>query len=757
MLPIFNHNFRRLVPQIFGWGIGLAFYCAVVLCFFHIVSDNANEIQKLIESLPKALTSLVGDLDKFNTPEGYMSIRIFTIFPILLGIFAIICGSGLLLRDEEQGFLDLMMGYPISRRQIFFARLSSLIVAIMGILLIVWLGIAIGIWVSDLQVSVWKIFFPLTSLFAILCCFTALSLLLSMLLPSRIAATMTSGLIMLIAQMIANLAKLSSTLQPVAVFSPFEYYQGIKALERFDLGHFILLIAIAIVFTIMAFLQFKKRDIRVAGEGDMNWTKFTLATVTTLFIFVYTLISLTRDVSQITPRNCFKTTTVSIEEKNWKSLTKCISEQTKKEWCAAALLRGSFVALDVGDKGAIRMWQNSDQRLEIGNVEQNGTQQQVMQSLIQMQIAVANVDLKVLRRNLEIILRYPNKLFLTTDEVEKLASAVKSKDAFIQAVLRATSNLRQFENYSAIENIKLKETTATAIAITNYGQKVPISFTKNKTKWHIHLPALDFEASIPADKKSSEDNLGDYMLYENIVYDTKHQLLLDAYIPQNSQNNPGILLVHGGGWRTGDKEQLAKYAHFLASNNFACFAISYRLAPQNMFPAQINDCRTALTWLKKNATSYKVDINNVGAVGYSAGGHLVSLLATTNEKSDLKLRVVVAGGAPTDFSTLSDEVTTFRYLFGDIPSKAKNLYNLASPVVQASKQTCPIGFFHGQEDMLVSLDGPLTPVKLHKKLQKLQVATELETIATTGHFEAIYHQKSLDFTLRFLQKHLGNR
>ena len=750
MLPIFNHNFKRLVPQIFGWGIGLAFYCAVVLCFFHVVSDNASEIQKLIESLPKALTSLIGDLNKFNTPEGYMSIRIFGVFPLLLGVFAIICGSGLLLRDEEQGFLDLMMGYPISRQQIFFARLNSLVVAIIGILLIIWLGIAIGIWVSELNVASSTIFFPLTSLFAIICCFATLSLFLSMVLPSRIAATMTSGLIMLITQMISNLAKLSATLQPIALLSPFEYYQGVKAIEQFDVVHFMILIIATIIFTMLAFLYFTKRDIRVAGEGDMNWTKFTLATIATLVIFVYTLITLTRDISQISPANCFKTTIKSIEEKNWKKLTKCINKQTKKQWCASALLRGSFLVLDVGDKGAIRMWQNSDQRLDANSIEQ----QQAMQSIIQMQIAIANVDLKILRRNLEIILRYPSKLFLTEDEIEKLASAVKNKDAFIHAVLRATSGLRELENFRAVENIQTQDKTATAIAITNYGQKIPVSFTKNKTKWRIHLPPLSFVTSMPVAAKSSEDDLGDYMLYENIVYDTQHQLLLDAYIPQNSQDNPGILLVHGGGWRTGDKEQLAKYAHFLASNNFACFAISYRLAPQSMFPAQIDDCRTALTWLKDNAANYKVNPKKIGAVGYSAGGHLVSLLATTNDKSDLQLRVVVAGGAPTDFTTLGDEVTNFRYLFGDLPSKVPHLYRQASPTVQVSSTTCPIGFFHGQEDMLVSLDGPLTPIKLYKKLQQLQIDTELETISTTGHFEAIYHQKSLDFTLRFLQKHL---
>ncbi|WP_372371015.1 alpha/beta hydrolase fold domain-containing protein [Candidatus Uabimicrobium sp. HlEnr_7] len=752
MRPIFYHTFKRLVPQIFGWGLGLAFYCAVVLSFFHIVSDNANEIQKLIASLPKALTSLVGDLSKFNTPEGYMSIRIFGVFPLLLGVFGLICGSGLIVRDEERGFLDLMMGYPITRAQIFFARLSALLASIVGILLIVWIGIAIGIWLAELKVSLWQVFFPLTSLFAILCCFATLSLMFSMVLASRIAATMTGGLVMIITQMLSNLAKLSDTLKPIALLSPFEYYQGVKAFDSFDYISFLVLIISSIIFIFIAFYYFKKRDIRVAGEGEMNWTKFTLATIATLIIFVYTLISLTRDVSQLTPKNCFKTTTKSIEDKDWKTLMKCITQQTKKRWCADALLRGSFLALDVGEKGAIRMWQGADERF---NFDFDSAQQKTMGSIIQIQMAIANVDIKVLQKNADIIITYPNKLFLTAEEVERLSSAVKNKDAFIQAVLRATNNLRQFENYKSVLDIKKKDNVATAVALTNSQIEIPISFTKTKKKWRVHLPELNFiSEEIVSETKTSEDDMGEYTLHQNVTYDKKYQLLLDAYIPKNENNAPAILLVHGGGWRSGDKNQLSKYAHFLASNGFACFAISYRLAPKYKFPAQIDDCRQALSWLQKNAGTYNIDPNKIGAVGYSAGGHLVSLLATENQNRKNKLKVVVAGGAPTDFSSLDEKVTTFRYLFGDTITNMSQLYKNASPVYHASKQSCPMAFFHGEEDMLVSLDGPLSPVKLYNKLTKLGVACEMLRIPTAGHFETIYHEQIFPFTLKFLQKYL---
>ena len=122
-----------------------------------------------------------------------------------------------------------------------------------------------------------------------------------------------------------------------------------------------------------------------------------------------------------------------------------------------------------------------------------------------------------------------------------------------------------------------------------------------------------------------------YERTKNIVYKEidDETLKLDAYIPEGDGPFPAILVVHGGAWRLGSKGQLAMYARSLAKRGFVCFAINYRLAPKHKSPAQTEDCRDAVRWVRQNGHKYKADPKRIGAMGYSAGGHLVSMLATT--------------------------------------------------------------------------------------------------------------------------------
>ncbi len=115
----------------------------------------------------------------------------------------------------------------------------------------------------------------------------------------------------------------------------------------------------------------------------------------------------------------------------------------------------------------------------------------------------------------------------------------------------------------------------------------------------------------------------DFIVRENIVYSTvaDRELLLDAWVPNEEGCHPAVLVVHGGAWRFGNRKQLRGYANALAKRGFACFAIDYRLAPNDKFPAQIDDCREAVKWIRAHAAEYTVDPNKLGAIGYSAGSH----------------------------------------------------------------------------------------------------------------------------------------
>ena len=105
----------------------------------------------------------------------------------------------------------------------------------------------------------------------------------------------------------------------------------------------------------------------------------------------------------------------------------------------------------------------------------------------------------------------------------------------------------------------------------------------------------------------------------------------------------------------------AMYARSLAKRGYVCFAINYRLAPKHKSPAQTEDCRDAVRWIRQNGEKYKADPERIGAMGYSAGGHLVSMLAVTGLSKEedpksigTKIVAAVAGGAQTDFRTIRE-------------------------------------------------------------------------------------------------------
>ena len=139
------------------------------------------------------------------------------------------------------------------------------------------------------------------------------------------------------------------------------------------------------------------------------------------------------------------------------------------------------------------------------------------------------------------------------------------------------------------------------------------------------------------------------------------KLLLDAHVPTGDGKFPVVLIVHGGGWMTGDREKDIVPVFAPVATNFTWFTISYRLAPTNRWPACFDDVQTAIRWVKKHAAEYKGDPNRIALLGYSAGGHLVALAGAHADKPNSILRflrltkkdstavqAVVAFAPPTD-------------------------------------------------------------------------------------------------------------
>ena len=255
---------------------------------------------------------------------------------------------------------------------------------------------------------------------------------------------------------------------------------------------------------------------------------------------------------------------------------------------------------------------------------------------------------------------------------------------------------------------------------------------------------------------------------QDIVYkeiDGK-KLRLNVFVPKGDGPFPAVLVVHGGAWRTGSRTQLTMYAKSLARRGFSCFAINYRLAPEHKSPAQIEDCRDAVRWIRQHAAKHKTDPSRIGAIGYSAGGHLVSLLATTGlAKEDdpkgvsTKIVAAVAGGAPTDFRATRENSKALSYWLGGSRGEKPEIYDAASPAAFVDKDDAPIFFYNGSTDLLVPVKNHRTigyagPTALHAALQKAGVETDLHVIKGAGHFFAILNKTALNAGYAFLDKHL---
>jgi acetyl esterase/lipase len=252
----------------------------------------------------------------------------------------------------------------------------------------------------------------------------------------------------------------------------------------------------------------------------------------------------------------------------------------------------------------------------------------------------------------------------------------------------------------------------------------------------------------------------EYETTRNIQYGEAagSKLLLDAYVPKGNGPFPAVMVVHGGAWISGSKSQLSFYARALAKRGYACFSINYRLAPKHKSPAQIEDCRTALKWVRtEGKAKHKVDATKVGAIGYSAGGQLVALLGATGKKPekagdvDTRLQVVCAGGAPCDFRSTPRNRKSLAFWLGGTRAEKPEAYTNASPLNFVTKDDSPMYLFNGGKDTLVK---PNTAQAMHDALKKLNVDTKIHVVENGTHLTTVIDRAALNDAFEFLDKHL---
>ncbi len=225
----------------------------------------------------------------------------------------------------------------------------------------------------------------------------------------------------------------------------------------------------------------------------------------------------------------------------------------------------------------------------------------------------------------------------------------------------------------------------------------------------------------------------------------------DVYYPKGEGPYPIVVMVHGGAWALGDKLDLIMHGRELANAGFVAVSVNYRLAPKHKIQDQLEDCRAAVKWALTNAGDWNGDKSRIALWGYSAGGHLVSLLALDRQKGDPVYKAVAAGGAPCEFSFIPSNARTLAYVFGGTREEVPEQYKKYSPVEYAKAGSPPFLFFHGDKDLIV----PHASSKaLHEKLLSVKVETTYYTAQNKGHIMTFLDENSRKEVVEFLSAKL---
>jgi acetyl esterase/lipase len=284
---------------------------------------------------------------------------------------------------------------------------------------------------------------------------------------------------------------------------------------------------------------------------------------------------------------------------------------------------------------------------------------------------------------------------------------------------------------------------------------------------HTSTIAVD---SQPADTTASQPS-AQITLHTAITYAELggSSLKLDMAIPKEHNGpSPAVVALYGGGWISGSRTGMRGLIGHLATQGYVAVAPSYRLAPKHPFPAAVADVRECVRWLRRHAKEYDIDPDRIGAVGFSAGGHLACMLGVTSAKDKFgsddiakdgvspRVQAVVNFFGPGDLASAEwSDLAVRKYLIpflGGTAEERPEAYRMASPVTYISPDDPPILTFQGDQDRTVPM---CFAVALHKRLQQAGVQNELVIIEGEGHGWGEPHRnRTLQQSVRYFDKHL---
>lgn len=267
----------------------------------------------------------------------------------------------------------------------------------------------------------------------------------------------------------------------------------------------------------------------------------------------------------------------------------------------------------------------------------------------------------------------------------------------------------------------------------------------------------------------------------NVVYATlsdtpfgRRKLHLDIFRPATTGKYPALLLIHGGGWRSGNSTMEHPMAQYIASRGYVTATVEYRLSPEALYPAAVGDIRAAVRFLRSQAVRYSIDAEKMAISGTSAGGQLAALIGMTPDitkfdgtevtsQVSIKLQAIIDIDGVLDFRDPNEsgkdndpaKPSAGAYWFGATYQKAPDKWIEASPICYAGKNTPPILFinsalprFHAGRDSVITI------------LNQYGIYSEVHTIENTPHPFWLFHpwfEPTVSYMVAFLDKILKGK
>jgi acetyl esterase/lipase len=302
--------------------------------------------------------------------------------------------------------------------------------------------------------------------------------------------------------------------------------------------------------------------------------------------------------------------------------------------------------------------------------------------------------------------------------------------------------------------------------LTVFGFLFVILFTDNKILVAKEKPVVDnIEIKPDLSQSSTSTNI-----IKDIAYATESPAQkLDLYLPQGVTGKiPLIIDIHGGAFKMGDKFPSMNGNRFV-QQGYAVAAVNHRLSGEAIFPAAVNDVKSAVRWLRANADKYNLDVDNFGAIGGSSGGNLVSFLGTAGDVRDFDVgdnlsyssavQAVVDQFGPVNFSTLAEDRIKNNFKANNVeviylgceayPAPCANNVK-ASPVTYITKNDPPFFIIHGEIDIQIPID---QSKNFYKSLQAAGIESSIKTVPNVGHGGKEFNNYFTEY-LAFFDKYL---